>query len=233
MIAPDRPGIGLSSPQPGRRSYAGWARDVEHLTRGLGIDRFAVVGYSSGGPYALAAAQALGDRVTRVATVSGVAPSEMPGYRKGTTSTDRAMLLLGLRAPWLGRFLMAQALRQARKHPERFAKSVDRDFSTDADQQILDGGLRAEIPEIFLEAGRGGPAGMVEDFAVWARPSGLALNEIGTSVRLWHGEEDKTISSSHSRWVASQIPGAELTPWPHAGHLHTPERWAEVFRSVA
>ncbi|MGH2868483.1 MAG: alpha/beta fold hydrolase [Solirubrobacteraceae bacterium] len=232
VISPDRPGFGLSTPQAGKRSYFGWARDVESLADALGIERFAIVGYSAGGPYALATAVALGDRVTQVAIVSGVAPAEMPGYRKGTTVTDRAMLPLAQRVPRLARVLMARALKQARNDPERFAKGVNRDFSADADQRILAGGFRAVLPGLFVEAGRGGPAGIVEDFAVWARPSGLALNQIRTSVRLWHGEEDRTISMSHSRWVASQIPGAQLTAWPGAGHLHTPERWAEVFSAA-
>jgi pimeloyl-ACP methyl ester carboxylesterase len=231
MIAPDRPGFGLSTLQAGKRSYVGWASDVERLADALDIGRFAIVGYSCGGPYALAAAAVLGHRVSQVAVVSGVAPSEMPGYSKGTPSTDRAMLFLALRAPWLARVVMARALKQARNDPERFAKGVDRDFSASSDKQILDGGFRAVLPGLFLEAGRSGPAGMVEDFAVWARPSGLALSQISTSVRLWHGEDDRSISVSHSRWVASQIPGAQLTTWPAAGHLHTPERWAEVFRA--
>jgi pimeloyl-ACP methyl ester carboxylesterase len=83
MIAPDRPGFGLSTLQAGKRSYVGWASDVERLADALEIGRFAIVGYSCGGPYALAAAAVLGHRVSQVAVVSGVAPSEMPGYSKG------------------------------------------------------------------------------------------------------------------------------------------------------
>ncbi len=232
LIAPDRPGFGMSSPESGKRSYKGWVEDVESLADSLGIDRFAIIAYSAGGPYALAAGIALQDRITRLAIVSGVAPSEMPGYRKDVGPTDRIMTLLAPRAPWLGRLLMGQALTQARKHPERFGKSVNRDFKAPADQKALDDGLRALLPEFFLEAGRDGPAGMVEDFAVWARPSGLALERVRTPVHLWHGEDDRAVPTSHSQWVRSQIPSAELTTWPGVGHLHTPERWAEVYSAL-
>lgn len=232
LIAPDRPGFGRSSPESGRRSYSGWADDVESLAELLGIERFAVVAYSAGGPYALAAGVALADRITKLAIVSGVAPSEMPSYRKAVGPTDRAMTLLAPRAPWLGRLFVGRALKQAREHPERFGKSVNGDFKAPADQEMLDDGLRVLMPELFLEAGHNGPAGMVEDFAVWARPSGLALDRIETPVHLWHGGDDRAVPASHSRWVASQIPSAWLTVWPDVGHLHTSERWAEVYAAL-
>src|SRR5436190_12648591 len=82
FIAPDRPGLGCSDLAPGKRTYGGWAQDVAHLADHLGIERFSILGYSCGGPYALAAATELPERVERVGLVSSVATSEMPGYRK-------------------------------------------------------------------------------------------------------------------------------------------------------
>jgi pimeloyl-ACP methyl ester carboxylesterase len=233
LIALERPGFGKSSPVPGKRTYAGWANDVVDLAEALGIERFAIVAYSAGAPYALATAISLGDRVTSLQIVSGVAPSEMPDYRKSVCPTDKTMTFLGLRAPWLASLLVGRALKQAKRDPERFGKSVDRDFPAAADQELLDSGFRPLMPDFFLVAGSQGPAGIVEDFAVWARPSGLTLGDVKTRVHLWHGEEDRTVSVSHSRWIASQLKSAELTVWPGVGHLHTPERWAEVYASLS
>ena len=232
LIAVDRPGFGRSSPVVGERSYLGWANDVESLANALGIERFAVLAYSAGGPYALGACLALEGRVARVEIVNGIAPSEMPGYRTGLGPTDRGMTLLMPRAPWLARVLVGRALKQARQKPERFGKSLDRDFRAPSDRGILDDELRAVLPALFLESGRSGPGGIVEDFAVWTRPSGLKLSRVDTPVHLWHGGDDRTIPSAHSRWLASQIPSAELTIWPGVGHLHTPERWTEVLASL-
>ncbi len=232
LIAPDRPGFGRSSPQPSERSHADWAHDVESLADRLGIGRFAIVAYSAGGPYALATCIALPDRVSKAAIVSGVAPSEMPGYRKGVGPTDQVMTRLAPRAPWLARFLVARALEQAREKPERFGRSVNADFKAPADQRVLDDRYRELVPELFLESGRGGPAGIVEDFAVWARPSGLELHRASVPVHLWHGDDDRAIPTSHSRWIASRLPAADLTIWPGVGHLHTPERWAEVYAAL-
>lgn len=52
-VAPDRPGIGASSFQPDRR-LVDYPADVATLADGLGIGEFAVLGWSAGGPYALA-----------------------------------------------------------------------------------------------------------------------------------------------------------------------------------
>jgi pimeloyl-ACP methyl ester carboxylesterase len=232
LIAVDRPGFGRSSPVARKRSYLGWADDVESLADRLDIERFAVLAYSAGGPYAIATCMALKGRVAQVAIVSCVAPFEMPNLRKGLGPTDRGMTWLVPRAPWLARAVVGRVLKQARQKPERFGKSLDRDFSAPSDRRVLDDELRAVLPALLLEAGRGGPAGIVEDFAVWTRPSGLELDRLGTPIHLWHGEDDRTIPSAHSRWLASQISSAELTIWPGVGHLHTVERWIEVLESL-
>jgi pimeloyl-ACP methyl ester carboxylesterase len=228
IIAPDRPGIGRSDRARGKRTYGGSAHDVAHLADALGIERFSVVGYSAGGPYALAAAAELGDRVDRIGLVSSVATSEMPGYRKGLASTDRTLTVMSRYAPWLARTLMAAAVKQARTKPEKFGRQLDADLSAPADRAILDQGLRPVVIELLLEANRNGPAGTVEDFAVWGRPSGIRFDAIKAPTRLWHGDADESVSIDHSRWLASKIPGAELTVLAGEGHLHSPDRWREI-----
>ena len=228
LIAPDRPGIGRSDPVPGKRTYAGCAHDVAHLAGALGIDRFSVVGYSCGGPYALAAAAGLPERIEKAGLISSVATSEMPGYRKGLASTDRTMTVLSRYAPWLARMLMGGAVKQARTKAEKFGKQLDRELGAPSDRALLDQGLRPVVTELFLECNRNGPAGTVEDFAVWARPSGIDFEKVKAPTHLWHGDADESVSIDHSRWLASKIPGAELTVVPGAGHLHPPERWREI-----
>lgn len=51
MIALDRPGMGLSDYQL-RRSLVDWPDDVIQVTAALGLDRFAMLGISTGTPYA-------------------------------------------------------------------------------------------------------------------------------------------------------------------------------------
>src|SRR3979411_2550556 len=44
MISPDRPGVGLSDPQPGR-TVLDWARDVAELLDRIGIERLGGMGW--------------------------------------------------------------------------------------------------------------------------------------------------------------------------------------------
>jgi pimeloyl-ACP methyl ester carboxylesterase len=74
LIVPDRAGIGRSDPWPDR-TVAGYAGEVTALADAFGIDRFAVIGYSAGGPYAIAVAAGAGDRVRGVGLMAGAAPS--------------------------------------------------------------------------------------------------------------------------------------------------------------
>src|SRR3954465_2442307 len=73
LLAPDRPGIGLSSAQPGRR-LLDWPPVVRELARQMGITRFSVLAISGGGPYALATAFALPEIVDTAVIVSGAPP---------------------------------------------------------------------------------------------------------------------------------------------------------------
>src|SRR6266536_1812907 len=68
VIAVDRPGMGGSDFQRGRR-LLDWADDVVALADALQLERFAVLGVSGGGPYALACAHAIPQRVSAAATV--------------------------------------------------------------------------------------------------------------------------------------------------------------------
>ncbi|RXZ48495.1 alpha/beta fold hydrolase, partial [Agromyces binzhouensis] len=68
-----RPGYGGSTPRPGR-DVASNAADVAAIADALGIDRFAVIGYSGGGPHALGCAALLRDRVTAAAVLASPAP---------------------------------------------------------------------------------------------------------------------------------------------------------------
>ncbi len=77
-VGHDRPGYGGSSPQPGR-TVAAVADDVAALADALGVDRFAVMGHSGGGPHALACAALLPGRVVAVVAVSGPAPYDAVG----------------------------------------------------------------------------------------------------------------------------------------------------------
>src|SRR5579871_2073114 len=76
VIALDRPGIGRSDPKTGDR-LLDWPADVAAAADALELDKFAVQGMSAGGPYALACAHLIPERLTACALVSAVPPPEI------------------------------------------------------------------------------------------------------------------------------------------------------------
>src|SRR5687767_2767990 len=78
LITVDRPGIGRSHYKRGR-SVVDWADDLMQLADHLELERFPVVAFSSGGPYALACASRAPDRVSAVALASPLGRADLPG----------------------------------------------------------------------------------------------------------------------------------------------------------
>jgi pimeloyl-ACP methyl ester carboxylesterase len=115
VVRPERPEQGASDPHP-ERTLTDWPADVRDLCESLGIDRAAVVGISAGGPYALATAALLPDRVNRVAIVCGVGPMDAVRLR------DRLLFYACRFAPSLGRLAMWGVRRQVRG--DRFPTTV-------------------------------------------------------------------------------------------------------------
>lgn len=218
VIALDRPGYGLSDPQPGRR-ILDWPEDVRVVLDQLEIERFALLGHSGGGPYAAACAYALGRRVTRTAIASGM------GQVAGAEASRR----LTLRQKAF-RATAAHARPAIRIALTRVAESVVRDVdaylagrvgSTAAvDAEILRRpAIRAIVHEDLLEAYAQGPQATIDDVRLLARPWGFPLNEIRTPVDIWHGEQDMVVPVWLGTDLAAAIPGARAHIVRDAAHL--------------
>jgi pimeloyl-ACP methyl ester carboxylesterase len=218
IIAPDRPGLGLSTRLP-RRQIADWPNDVRELADALGIGRFAVIGVSGGGPYAAACGWALPERVVRAGIISGVALSGhgsalCSGLRRG----ERFLVDLGLRTPWLLHAVMTVGAAPSRRWTERIFARI-RTLASPADRLILE---RSEIADCLIagmkEAFRQGGQGPTDEVLLLARPWTFRPEEIGVPVRLWHGEADAVVPVDMGRYLAAAIPGCRAEFIPGAGH---------------
>jgi pimeloyl-ACP methyl ester carboxylesterase len=99
IIAPDRPGFGLSDFKPGRK-LTDWPEDVIGLANALELDRFSIVGLSGGGPYAAVCACKISTRLSAVGIISGSGPADLPGMLESMSPLNR-LLQIGRTAPWL------------------------------------------------------------------------------------------------------------------------------------
>lgn len=230
LITVDRPGIGLSSPKP-RRRIVDWPADAAGLADGLGLDRFAVLGWSGGGPYALACAHALGARVTAVGLVGAVAP--LAGNLDHLSPDLRRRARIARLAPILALPAIWNWERRVRRDGERF---LEEEFAAapECDRRVLDDpALRAMLLENRLEVCRPGRAGLWHDAVLLTRPWGFPLERIEHEVLLWHGERDESVRPEMGRILAAALPRCRVTLYPDEGHMVCLTRWGEILRTLS
>lgn len=217
LIAPDRPGFGLSSRCPGRR-IGDWPDDVAELADALGIGRFGVVGVSGGGPYALACAWRLPGRLSVVGSVSGVAPLGGAGRLPRLQRQDHAALELIRFVPWLGGSLMALGGCAWRRCPELMYRRLLA-LCTAADRAVLARpAVRRSLTTGLQEAFRAGRQGAGDELRLFIRPWGFALQEIAVPVHLWHGARDLLVPCAAAERLAAAIPDCRVEIIPDGGH---------------
>jgi pimeloyl-ACP methyl ester carboxylesterase len=168
LIAVDRPGVGGSDPKPGR-SVADWAADVEELAERLGVGRFGVSGHSAGGPYALACAAGLDDRVDAAVLISGVGRLDQPGF-VAPMHTARAWWLAS-HLPAAMAFAYTAGGRLSRRTPTLATNFIAANFPPVDRAVIKRPDVAARLRFAYLEATRaGGSRGLTDDMRTLLAP---------------------------------------------------------------
>ena len=220
FICPDRPGFGLSTDDPAR-TLLDWPGDVAHLMDSLGIDRFAVLGFSGGGPSALATAYLLPQRVTAIAMVSAWGPMGRKELRRGEPWDDRIFLELGARAPWaLPPFTGLIAFLTKHLSPTRLLKLVASSLS-DSDNELLS--TKPDLGPSLVRSGRESfrqrAGAAATDVRVTAQPWEFQPKAITVPVHFWHGSDDPSVPINISEVLSTEIIGATLHVYQDEGHL--------------
>jgi len=221
IIVPDRPGMGRSDFQPGRR-IVDWPSDVLELSAALGLDTFAVLGSSGGAPYAAACGALIPNRIRIIGVLGGVAPLHGPGVFAAMSVPLRIMVRLARFAPAVLRGLFRLNLRAMRDGGQRASERMAASFP-EPDRSLLQ---RPEIRDGFMacyqEACRQGPRGPVWDVGLMARQWGFDLAAIKVPVLLWQGERDRNVPAAHGRYLAGAISTCRATFYPDEAHLSLP-----------
>ncbi len=205
-VSYDRPGYGGSTPNPGR-DVASAATDVAGVADALGIGEFAVMGHSGGAPHALACGALLPERVRCVVAMAGLAPFDAEGLDWFAGMTDSGVA--SLRAAAEGR--------AAKEEHEASGAEYDPEF-TPADQSALSGAW-SWLASVVGPAVAAGPAAQIDDDLAYVAPWGFDPAQITAPVLLLHGGRDRVVPSTHSQWLTSRCPSAELRLIPDDGHV--------------
>jgi pimeloyl-ACP methyl ester carboxylesterase len=201
-VSYDRPGYGSSTHLPDR-TVGNAAECVAAVADALGIGDFAVMGHSGGSSHALATAALLPGRVTAVASLAAVAPFGAEGWFDGMAAASAA----SLRAAAEGRAAKEKYEAAAEFEPEVF---------TAADFAALTGSW-SWLNDVVQPAL--GAAGLIDDDLAYVTPWGCDPAASTAPTLLVHGADDRMIPATHSKWLASRIPGAELRLTPGDGHI--------------
>jgi pimeloyl-ACP methyl ester carboxylesterase len=223
IIAPDRPGFGLSDFKP--YTIISYPDIVIEFANRLRLDRFAVLGVSSGGKYAAACAWKIADRLTTALILSGNCPYDLPGSKETWSKEDWQMYALADKAPWLFRLVFGKVARDMVKNPSLIISYFN---SSEPDKMTV---ARPDVKQSFesipVEAFRQGVIGVSHDIMLEARPWGFSLQEISMPIHIWHGEQDRIVPVEQGRIQAKTIPNAHARFFPNEGHTlgvnHTEE----------
>ena len=219
LIGVDRPGIGSSTPFQ-YETVSQFADDLRTVADTLGIDKMAVIGLSGGGPYTLACAAAMPERVVAAGVLGGVAPAVGP-----EAIDSNLMRLARLAEPVLhhaGRpisVLAAGLIRTIRPVASPALEFYAR-LSPEGDREMLS---RPEFKAMFLDdllnGSRKQLAAPIADAILFARPWGFRLADIEVPVHWWHGDADHIVPFSHGKHAVALLPDARLYPIPGESHL--------------
>lgn len=221
ILAPDRPGLGASSPKSGRR-ILDWPDDVRRMADALEIGSFPVVAHCGGSAYALACAWRLPERVSAIRLVSSIAPRALVGKDRRSPLATRATLWLTAKMPnWLlDRALSGVAEGMQRDPDGTYASFLSRMPASER-PLLASPSSRDLYRDCVAAAFSQGTAAAIEDlrliFGDWSVP----LTEVRQRVDLWHGERDSTAPPQMARTLADALPNAEVHLVPDAGHLST------------
>ncbi|MGH9085244.1 MAG: alpha/beta fold hydrolase [Acidimicrobiales bacterium] len=224
LIVPDRPGYGHSS-FVARPRLVDWPFDVLAIADHLGLDRFAVLGVSGGGPHALACAASGSSRVAAAAVISSPCP-----YPDGTEAVrgPRRWLARLLGVPGLIWLVATIVVAVSRRLP-RAAFDVARRCMPEADRRVVDGvGFREWFIDSSRRASSTTARAMAQDLALFSSEWRIGLDAVDIPVTIWHGTDDRLVEPSSADVLGAILPHATLRWCPDEGHLLFADRVADI-----
>jgi pimeloyl-ACP methyl ester carboxylesterase len=210
VVSCARAGYPGTTPLSGR-TVADGAADVVAVAAALGLESYAPVGASGGGPHALACAALDPEHVAAVVTMAGIAPY--------TRDYD---WLAGMAAPGA----LTSALQEGRDGRRRYAETEEFDESSfvDTDWAALQGtwgplGADANRAAEEARAGGGVPWGEIDDDVAYVDDWGFELAAVACPTLIVQGGRDRVVPRAHGEWLVEHLPAAQFWLRPNDGHI--------------
>lgn len=211
LIAPDRAGVADSDDRPDH-NFAGHVEDFVALVDHLGAEKFAVLGFSGGGPYVAEIARKVPHRIRAMALVS----AHVLGLRPGP-GHYALMKLADISIPVAQGMFVVMAC-AASVMPRLIASILGLGINRTDRQSMKDPEIRGRLTKGMVGVLWSGRATAYEarNFHRGQPPSSIALD---APVRIWHGAEDTVIVPKAALLYSRMFPNSSLRVIPGVGHL--------------
>jgi pimeloyl-ACP methyl ester carboxylesterase/DNA-binding CsgD family transcriptional regulator len=228
LIVPERPGFGHSDPNPDF-SFEAVCADTVALLNHLRVSRCQLLGFISGGGYALMLANLHPQRVTRVMLVAARPPAPMTGTFQFLTAVREKML----GQPWfLSTFFNILRNRASEETNGKLIKSIygsvphDRAFLK-SNPQVLEYMVGSTLESMSVSA-----AGIIHEMQCFNRARGNRLNDLQAPITVWHGNADNLAALEDlQKFLGDRI--SELRVFEEAGSLVLQEHWHAVLEYLS
>jgi pimeloyl-ACP methyl ester carboxylesterase len=215
-----RAGYGSSTRRPGR-SVADVVDDVGSVLDHIGAESVYVIGWSGGGPHALATAALMPERVRTVALIGGVAPYPAEGLDWTAGMGDENVEEFGaaLEGPEALIGFKERAWPELVKVTGPEVADAFGDLIDEVDRGSLIGEYAEWLAASMRDALRKGYWGWFDDDMAFIKPWGFDLDSLRAPVHVWQGAHDRMVPFAHGEWLAAHIPTARPHLLPEHGHL--------------
>ena len=230
FIIPDRPGFGKSTHRP-NRSLLDWTDDFKQLLTHLDIEKFYIIGYSAGGPYAAAIAYRFPEQVKRLGLVSSMMPYKNLRELDGMKPAHKMILALGRYTPTLLMPFLHVMVKGLLNNPENYLKRIISDWAPRDLEMIEDRSLMNETTDCFEEVIKNGTEGLFHEHFLLTKPWEFKLENIQAKTLVWHGTDDCVFSYKCIQ-RCTKIPNSQLTSYPNEGHLLILDHWQEILEKI-
>lgn len=221
LVTYSRPGYGDSDPRPSAGAYADDVADSVALLDHLGIGEFVTMGWSGGGPRALACAALLPDRCRGAVSLAGVAPYHAEGldWFAGMAEENWDEYHAAEQGPEAYEaFVVEHLLPMLAATPDEVAEAMG-GLVTPVDKAVITDDFADWLSRTFHRAGAQGAVGVRDDGLAAVAPWGFDLADIRVPVAIWQGRQDAMVPFAHGEWLAAHVPGARAHLRDDEGHL--------------
>lgn len=234
MVTYSRPGYGGSTPRPAPGRMADDVVESVLVLDAVGAEEFVTMGWSGGGPRALACATLLPERCRAAATLAGVAPHDGAGldWFAGMAEENHQEYQAAEEGPEAyDAFVTEHLLPGMSASAEEVADSLG-GLATPVDREHLTGEFADWLSRLMGRAAAQGSVGVRDDGLAAVSPWGFDLADIRVPVAVWQGRQDAMVPYAHGEWLAAHVPGAQAHLFEDEGHLSLVGRLREILADL-